>query len=328
MKEIKNDFKVNKFKPVYLIYGDEPYMVRYYANLFTERLLSDPMMNRDIFEGKDFEIDQAINAADTLPFLSEYRLVYIKDSGLVAPGRKDDTETLAKYLPSIPDSTIMIFVETTADKRSRLYKQIVAVGRAVECKIPTETELIRWVTNIFKKKGKQIDQKTARMLIATTPKGMDTVYAEADKLGDFVGDRTVITPDDIQVVCTKSLEARIFDLVGALCSGETEKALVQYHNMLAAKEQPLMVLAMMARQFRMVLKCRVCIEKRMPQNEIAAVLGLHGFIVKECMGQAQNYSSGRLLEALLDCQDTDIRIKTGLIDGELGVELLIVRYSG
>ncbi|MCL2400270.1 MAG: DNA polymerase III subunit delta [Defluviitaleaceae bacterium] len=327
MKDLKNDFKINQFKQVYLLYGEEPYLVRHYSNLFTEQLLVDTIMNRVVFEGKDFEIEAAIDAANTLPFLSEWRLVYIKDSQLLAPGRKDDTEALTKYLPEIPETTIMIFIETAVDKRNRLYKQISTQGRVVECKIPSEADLIRWVTNIFKKKKKEIHPQTTRLLLSTVPKGMDSIYAEADKLGDFVGDRTIITPEDIQDVCTKSLEARIFDLVGALCNGQTEKALKQYHNMLSMKEQPLMILTMMARQFRMILQCKACAEKRMMQPEIVATLGLRDFMVRECLRQGKHFTERRLLEALSDCQDTDIRIKTGLMGGELGVELLIVRYS-
>ena len=327
MKDLRDDFKNNKFKPVYLLYGEEPYLMRHYANLFTERLLTDVMMNRATFEGKEFEVDAVMDAADTLPFLSDWRLVYVKDSQLLTIGRKDDTEALAKYLPTIPESTIMIFVETAVDKRNRLYKEIASQGRAVECKIPGESELVKWVTNIFKKKGKEIHPQTARMLLTTVPKGMDAVYAEADKLGDFVGERSLITPEDIQIVCTKSLEARIFDLIGAVCNGQTERALILYHNMLVMKEQPLMILTMMARQFRMILQCKACAEKRMSQPQIAAALGLRDFIVRECLRQGQNFTTNRLIAALSDCQDTDNRIKTGLMDGELGVELLIVQYS-
>ena len=327
MKELKNDFKTNNFKAVYLLYGEESYMLRHYSKLFTDRLLEDSMMNRDFFEGKELSVASVMDAANTLPFLSERRLVYVKDSQLLAAGRKDDTEALTKYLPDIPESTIMIFIEQTIDKRNRLYKQIASLGRAVECKIPGEAELIKWLINIFKKKGKEITAQTARILLETVPKGMDAVYAEADKLGDYVGERSLITAEDIQAVCTKSLEARIFDLVADLCSGRTEKALIQYHNMLAAKEQPLMMLAMIARQFRMILQCKASAEKRLSQAEIASSLGLRDFIVRECIKQGQQFSSERLISALADCQDTDIRIKTGLMEAELGVELLIVRYS-
>ena len=333
MKELRNDFKINQFKPVYLLYGEENYLIRHYAKQFTEQLLEDSMMNCDTFEGNEFGIDSVIDAANTLPFLSERRLVYVKDSQLLVAGRKNDSETLAKYLPSLPESTIMIFVESarpgaaSIDKRNRLYKQIAAQGRVVECKIPGEAELIRWLSNIFKKKGKEISPQTARLILETVPKGMDMIYAEADKLGDFVGERKEILPEDIKAVCTKSLESRIFDLVRHLCMGQTEKALVQYHNMLSAKEQPLMILAMIARQFRMILQCKACEEKRLAQSEIAAALNLRDFIVSECLKQGKNFTSGRLLSALSDCQNTDVRIKTGLMEAELGVELLIVRYS-
>jgi len=324
MKELRNDFKTNNFKPVYLLYGDEVYLVRHYAKEFAN-LPSDPMMNCDTFEGKDFQIRSAIDAAETFPFLSDWRVVIIKDSGLATTGRKDDTEEISKYLPNIPESTIIVFVESSVDKRNKLFKQISSLGRVVECGLPSEGELIRWLTNIFKKKGKIIDANTARVLLNTVPKGMDSIYAEADKLEGFVGERQQITVEDIQQVCTKSLEARIFDLVAALCNGQTEKALTQYHNMLVMKEQPLMMLAMMARQFRLILQCKACAEKGI--RDIAGTLGLRDFIVRECLRQGNNFTKESLIAALSDCQDTDIRIKTGLIDGELGVELLIVRYS-
>jgi len=324
MKELKSDFKTNNFKPVYLLHGDEPYMIRHYLNEFT-KLTTDPMMNSDSFEGKDFAISTAIDAAETFPFLSDYRLVFIKDSGLCTTGRKDDSEAMAKYLPNIPEGTIVVFAETAIDKRNRLYKQVATTGRVVECSIPAESELLRWLANIFKKKGKEIDPQTARVLLDTVPKGMDSIYAEANKLEAFLGERIKITPEDIQAVCTKSLEARIFDLVGALCNGQIENALHLYHNMLIMKEQPLMMLAMMARQFRLILQCKACSEKGI--RDIAGKLNLRDFIVRECLKQGQNFSISRLMSALADCQDTDLRIKTGLMEAELGVELLIVRYS-
>ena len=327
MKDLKADFKKSTFKPVYLLYGEEQYLIRYYSDLFSKILLTDITMNCDTFEGKDFDVRSVIDAAETLPFLSENRLVYIKDSGLFAAGRKNDTETLAKYLSDIPESSIIIFVESNVDKRSRLYKQVSVHGRAVECTSPSETELIKWVCNIFKKKEKNIDIDTARHFLDTVPKGMDNIYAEADKLGDYVGEKNIITRKDIDIICTKSLEARIFGLVGALCGKQTESALIQYHTMLADKEQPIMILVMIARQFRMILQCKACAEKKLNEKQIAQTLNIRDFIVRECLRQGRNYPVDRLINALSDCQDTDIKIKTGLIDGELGVELLIVRYS-
>ncbi|MCL1988216.1 MAG: DNA polymerase III subunit delta [Firmicutes bacterium] len=327
MQEIKNDFKTGQFKPVYLLYGEEVYLVRYYANLFAEKLISDSTMNKDVFDGKDFEISTVIDAADTFPFLDNNRLVYIKDSQLVATGRKDDTEQLTKYLPNIPKTTIIIFVETAVDKRNRLYKQISTLGRAIEFEMPSNAELVKWLANIFKKKNKKISTQVIHKILATVPKGMDAIYSEADKLGDFVGNRDTITEKDVDEICTKSLEARIFDLVAAVCSGQPEKALSLYRNMLIAKEQPIVILVMIARQFRMVLQCKSCSAKGMGQRQIAATLNLRDFIVRECLQQATKFTEQKLISAVLACQDTDYRIKTGLLEAELAVELLILQYS-
>ncbi|MCL1998028.1 MAG: DNA polymerase III subunit delta [Turicibacter sp.] len=325
MRDIKNDFKTNIFKPVYLLYGEETYLVRHYANQFLN-LIDDTVMNRATFEGKEFDVKDLINAADTLPFFSDWRLIFVKESGLVTTGRKDATEALSKYLPAMPRTTIMIFVETALDKRNRLYKQIASIGRAVEFPPSTDSDLVRWIINIFKKRGKTIETSTANLLLRTVPKGMDTIYTELDKLDSFTGDRTAITADDIQKISTKSLEFRVFDIIKALCDGKVETALIGYHNLLSLKEQPLMILSMIARQFRIILKCKA-VSKKMNVNQIATTFGLRTFMVQEALRQSQRFSEPILIQALCDCQETDIKIKTGLLTQETGVELLIIKYA-
>jgi DNA polymerase-3 subunit delta len=289
-------------------------------------------MNRDVFEGKDFSISGLIDALNTAPFFSERRVVYVRDSQLFATGRKDDTEAVSNEFPLFPDSTILVCVEANVDKRNRLYKKVAEMGRVVECKMPAESELIRWVNNIFKKKGKQIQPETVRLLLSTAPKNMGAIYAEADKIGDYAGERTQITDEDVQAICTQSVEARIFDLVGALCNGQTEKALLQYQNMMRLKEQlptalAMQALTMMARQFRMVLQCKICAAQHMTPAKMASTLGLRDFMVREALQQGRMYTPERLMAALEDCQDIDNRIKSGQVDSVVGVEMLIVRYA-
>ena len=84
---------------------------------------STEMLNYSYFNGKT-DIDNIITACDTLPFMSEKRLVAVKDSKLFEPGRKDDSEKLKDYIPNIPQSTVLCFVEDKADKRSSLYKAV------------------------------------------------------------------------------------------------------------------------------------------------------------------------------------------------------------
>jgi DNA polymerase-3 subunit delta len=330
MKELKNDLKNKTFKPVYLLYGEERFLVEHYAQALNDALLPDAgsaLMNRDGFTGKDAPAERIINAANTLPFLNDTRVVQVKDSGLFAAGRKADSEALAEYLPQTPESTVLIFVETDVDKRGRLFKQASAVGRVAECTAPPQNELLKWVKNIFNKKGKSISPENSLRLLRTVSHQMIAILAEAEKIAAHTGNRAEVTDEDIDAVCTPSLETRIFDLIGAVGNHKAPEALRLYRNMLLLKESPLMVLTMMARQFRLILQCKAAQERKLPPPETARVLELRSFIVDECLRQGRFFSVEKCVQALQDCLDMDIRIKTGLMSAELGVEILIIKYA-
>ncbi|MDR1664073.1 MAG: DNA polymerase III subunit delta [Clostridiales bacterium] len=339
MRNLKDDFKTLRFKRVYLIYGEERFLVEHYANGFTEKLLSADslLMNRDVFDGKDVTADKIIGAAETLPFLAEYRLVYVRDSRLFTAGRKQESEAIADYLPDIPETSILIFIETDVDKRNRLYKKTAELGRAADCVSPSEGELITWAGKVFQKMGKTISRDVAQKLLRTVMRDMTALYAEAGKLSDYTGERAEITARDIEAVCSPSLETRVFDLVAAIGDGKTGDALRMYRNLLQMKESPVMILSLMARQFRLILQCKDAGEhapgftgsafRRPSPYEIGKELNLRGFVVEECLRQGKRFTEERLLAALSDCEDTDIRMKTGLVQQETGVEVLIVRYG-
>ena len=88
-----------------------------------------------------------------------------------------------------------------------------------------------------------------------------------------------------------------------------------------------MILAMLIRQFRILLLCKCANEKKIPRADIAREFELRSFMVDEALAQAKRYTTARLLGALEDCHDTDLRIKNGRLDGAMGVELLIVQYT-
>lgn len=330
LKNLKDDLKKKTFKRVYLLYGEERYLVQHYERAFFEILpdSTNSLMNRDVFDGKDIPAEHIINAAETFPFLSDIRLVCARDTKLFTAGRKNESEAMAGYLSKIPESTILVFVETEVDKRSRLYKKTAEIGRAIEFKTPSERELLIWITNVCKKKGNIIQVENALLLLRTVSHNMTALYAEADKLNSYAGENAEITAADIKAVCSPSLETRVFDLIAAVGSGKTEDALLLYRNMLLMKEQPVMILTMIARQFRLILQCVVCAGKKMRAPQIAQALELRGgFIVDECLSQGRHFSRERLFQAIYDCADMDLRIKTGLINAETGVEILIIRYS-
>ena len=328
MKRLNADIKENSFKTVYLLFGEESFLVRHYMDRLSAAIVPEDAqaMNAVRLEGKAVTAEAIEDAAETMPFLCERRLVLVKDSGLFEAGRKDESEQLAAYLPNAPETCTILFVESGVDKRGRLYKTADKAGLAVEMKTPDERDLSTWAAKRLQAAGLAISGGAMAYLLRTVAHDMTSLHAETEKLIAYKGEGGEIGTADIDDICTKALATRIFDLTDAIGAKDAEKALQIYANMLLMKESPLMILAMVARQFRLILQCGHLAAQRMPQAEAAKVLGLHPFVTKECMRQSALFSGAALRQALRDCLDADIAIKTGGMEDKLAVEMLIVKY--
>jgi DNA polymerase-3 subunit delta len=333
MKVLKDDITKKTFKRVYLLYGDEHFLIDYYTRALTDAVVpqSERLMNHDVFEGKSIPVSQITDAANTFPMFNGYRLVTVRDSGLFAmkkkgeaEARRDDADAMAAYFAEVPPSTVLLFVETDTDKRTRLFKQVEKLGYAVNCAKPTPAELNKWVVNIFKKRGKAITPESAAALIQAVSGGMTAIDNEAEKLCAYAGERADITPDDIAAVVSPTLESRVFKLVDAAVAGNKTEAVRMYGDMLLLKESPFGILAMIVRQYRMILQCKAALEKNMRRYDIISEFGIRDFVVDACIEQGRRLTMRQIVAALTACRDMEVRIKSGMMDAETGVEMLVL----
>ena len=131
MQTLNQDIKDKTFRKVYLLFGDEPFLVNSYKKRLREAITGDDTMNYNYFEGKGPDVKEIISLADTMPFFAERRLVLIDGSGFF---KSSAPEELVDYIPEIPESTCMVFVESEVDKRNKLYKKVKDNGYAAELK--------------------------------------------------------------------------------------------------------------------------------------------------------------------------------------------------
>lgn len=329
MKELKDDIKKNSFRTCYLFYGPEDYMKRAYAKKIKGVLAPAEveMMNFDRFEGKKTLAEPIISAAETMPFLSEKRLIIVQNAGFFQAGKKAESERLADYIQKIPDTTCILFLENDIDKRSRLYKAISKYGYTVEFKVQDEKSLVIWISREVKKRGCTIENNISAYLLRTVGSDMEAIEKEVEKLVTYKKQGEEIQREDIEAVCTKSLEARIFDLVAAIGNQKPETAVIIYRNMLLMKESPIMVLSMIVRQFRLILQSKALLAEGMSSQAIAQRLGQRDFIIRDCIKQSGNFTLKSLQKAVNDCLAVDIAIKTGKMEAEMAVEILIIEQG-
>ena len=203
-------------------------------------------MNFSKYEDNGINTAQIIDQAETMPFFAEHRVILIENSGF---GKKMP-EDLGNYLSTIPEFTVFIFVEPTADKRGKLYKAAKAAGRDIEINMPNEAVLAKWVGAQLNAAGKQMKKDAWSQFLNMTHESMDNMSRELEKLITYVGDRNQITIDDVNAICIAKVETKIFDMLNAISAKDMVKTMDLYQDMLSAKEPPMRILTMIVRQFR------------------------------------------------------------------------------
>lgn len=324
MKKIIQDIETRKFERVYLIFGEERYLVRNLKKQLTDGISSSgDKMNISNFSGKDCDSKKIIDLAETLPFFSEYREIIIEDSGWF----KSAEETMLTYIKDIPDTTVLIFVESEVDKRSKMYKQVKSTGYICECQHPSEAELMNWILKKFQKEHKKITKDTMKYLLAKVGNDMENVNCELEKLISYTFGKEVIEQVDIDAVCIGEITGKIFEMIDAIGNKNQKKALDLYYDLIAVREAPMKILYMLSRQFNIMYQVKELSEKHFPSAQIATNMGMQNFIINKTLSQCKNFKLQTISNALKYAIRLEEAVKTGNMNDTMAVELIIVKYS-
>ena len=324
MQGLLQDIKTKDFKQCYLLWGEEAYLRKQYRDRIRQELIPDEdTMNYHYFEGKNLVIEELIELAETLPFFAEKRVIIVEDSGWFQKGG----DRMADYLDKICDTTYLIFVESQIDKRTKLYKSIKKCGRISEFTKQDEITLKKWILSMLKAEGKQITGATMEFLLERTGTDMAQIKTEVEKLLCYCMEKEVITTEDVDVICVKRVQNQIFEMISAIAEKEQKKALQLYYDLLTLKEPPMRILALIGRQFNLLLQVKELKKKGYPTGVMAQKTGLHGFIVGKYLKQSEKFKTAEIREALTACVLAEEEVKTGKINDRISVEMLICKYS-
>lgn len=324
MENLNEDIKTRQFKNVYLLYGEEAYLKKQYKRRLTKAIIPEgDTMNYSYYEGKSTSVQEIIDLAETMPFFADHRLIVVENSGFF----KTASPELADYIKTMPDTVIVLFVETEVDKRGKLYKAVRDKGRIVEMGMQDEKTLLLWIALAVKKENKKIQESTVRYLISKAGTDMGNLEKELEKLFSYTAFKDEITIQDVEDICTTQITNRIFDMVDAVAKKQQKKALDYYYDLLALKEPPLRILSLLTRQFRILLEVKDLMKKGLGRKQIAQSAGLHPYVAGKCMDQSKGFSGQQLRSILEDAADMEEAAKTGRLDNTMCVEIFIVKYS-
>ena len=232
MRTLNEHIKTGKFKQVYLLYGPEVYLKKQYRDKLKNAIIGDDTMNYNYYAGKGQDVNALIAMAETMPFFSEHRLLIIENSGFFA----SSNDALAEYIPSIPETTYIVFVEDEVDKRNKVFKAVSSAGYAANLSSPDEKTLKAVDCRPHKKEGKNITERAVMHFLEIVDNDMENIHQELEKLLCYTAERDVITEEDITQICSVHTENKIFDMINAVAMKNQREALRLYDDLLTLKE--------------------------------------------------------------------------------------------
>ena len=325
MKNLNADLKSGQFKQVYLLYGEEGYLKKQYKDRFIKAMLPDgDTMNYAYYEGKNTDVKEVIDLAETLPFFAERRLIVFENTGFFKTAAGAD---LADYVKEMPETTYFVFVENEVDKRNKLYKAVNSKGYAVELSTQDEGTLKRWVFNLARRENKAMSEAVITYFIGKVGTDMEKIQRELEKVICYAIDRDTLTKEDVDAVCVTQLSNHIFEMVDAVAAGNQKRALDLYYELLALKEPAMRILYMLARQYRILFHVKALANQGYGRKEIASKAGIHPFVAGKNIEQSKRFKMKELRGVMEEAAQLEQDVKTGLLTDTLAMELFIVKQS-
>lgn len=313
---------LSDLKPVYLIYGSEQLLLDRGVRRLKDRLakVADLDFNMETFDGDGASADDVVNAANTMPFMSERRLVVVRGVDRMSAV---DQGALADYAKDPAPYTALVLVATKINRGSRLYKAVAALGGASEYPAPKRGEYPAEVTKLFAEHGKQASGDAARALVDAVGRDLRRLDSEIDKLVAYVGSRSRVDAADIAAVVTSDAVS-MFEYLDALGARDLDRALRLLGKLFASGESVHSVLAMSVRHMRALLGARALIDRHTRVEEMAPMLGMAPWQVRNVVGQAGNFTPAELSRALRAAAATEGELKSGAVDGAIVLERWVV----
>lgn len=343
------DFTVNinkgKLKTLYLFYGEEDYLIDHTLKLLKDKYIDNSFetLNYQILEGKDIQFEDIHNACETLPFMSDKKIVVVKDLGIFSRkkrGEKVDEkpskrkDPLKEYIQTLADYVCLIFIEKEGkvDKSKAIVKAISKTGEVVEFNKLKGNNLNEWIENTFKKYGKTISPYTLNYLIEysfyfsrDTNKTLYDLENEIFKLSNFIGEKSEVTKTDIEYVMARSLETNIFALLDSISAKNVNNSIKIYNEMSISNEPYLKILHMIVRQFRLIKHYCVFTSGGYVGKDAMSKLRIGSYEYNKIARQSKNFNLDQLNIYINLCLDCDKLIKTGSMDSKLAIEVLIIK---
>lgn len=324
---------------VYLYFGDdEPAMREAVSALQSE--LGDPVsakMNTSRFEGPNYSFDDVNSVARAAPFLAARRLVVARAASKVFVGN-EPRSAFMQLLDDLSPSTALVLLEEvdTSDKKwsekwekNWLTKWAKAAGDRAAVKsfpLPQGGQMAAWLRERTTAKGGELNPQAATELAKLVGSDKQAGDLEIEKLLAYVAYKRTIEINDVKNVSQRFGEqGDFFGLIDAVSSGNGERAMNELQKLMQERDLILLYFSLVG-HFRALLQSRELVDIGQGA-QIANQLGMHPYRAEKLAAQSRRFPMATLEAIYRHLLDLDEQVKTGDLEPELAMEMLVASLS-
>lgn len=309
-EELKNTLK-QKIDDCYLIYGEDEFLRSSAVRQIENYVVTDlPEMNKFSFYGNDISLQSLKTALETLPFMSEKKLVIVR---YLDEKKVSNVDYLVEY-SSNPNKSCVLIILT---KDVSVFKNLKAT--LVDCDKLSENYVKQFIKKSIVVKNCSITDEAIDLLIAYTNMNMGLISLELDKLVNYTDK---IDVDTIKNLVSKNENYQVYELTDAVGRQQNEKVFKILNFMLEDKGLTNKIFWLLYNHFRKLYFISISNKNNI---ELAQMLSQKEYTIKKLREQLKYFNQDNLKNILQLIYDTEFMVKTGDLDYVSGVKNVIIR---
>jgi DNA polymerase-3 subunit delta len=265
-----------------------------------------PGFNLEIFDGKGLDATRVVSAARTLPMMADKRFVLVRRFDAMAPTEQN---RLAEYLSDPSESACLMMTADKLDGRSKLGKAAKKAGCLIDAKPLRGRELREFVRAEATARDHKIAAEAIETLLDAVGDDLAAIDDAMERLSLFVGAGQRIDADAVRQCVTRIRVESIWTLVDAIGLKDRRKGVAAAQSLLDDREPPLRLLAMVARQLRIVARMREALSEGLRPQEAAKRAGAPPFKAGDLTESARRFTADSLGDAFALIAEADRALK-------------------
>lgn len=325
--QIVNDIRKGILKPIYFLYGEEPYYIDKISDYISSKVLTEEEkgFNQMVLYGKDVTIDDIVGNAKRYPMMAERQVVIVKE----AQHLSRTIESLVSYAknPQVTTVLVICYKYKKLDKRKPLYKTIKKDGVVFESPVLRDYKIPAWIQKAGKNAGFSIPQKSAMLLAEHLGTDLGRIISELNKLKLMLPQGIEITPSHIEEHIGISKDYNNFELKKAIGELNVLKAtkIVTYFAQ-NPKDNPFVLTITLLNMFFTQLLQYHGLKDHTPKN-VATMLRINPYFVDEIQTAARNFPMRKVSQVISHLREMDLKGKgvgsTNMNQADLLKELIV-----